>query len=127
MLELLLSTILAFFVPSIVGLITGGSVIINNILFLIVLCLVALISNVVSAKRLCSETIGKSVSDGLKQGLVTSSVTVAAFNLVALVPALRVPFTVISVIPGLAPWVDSFIMSVFYLISNLVSGYIWTC
>jgi hypothetical protein len=127
MLEFFLSTLLIFFVPAVVSTLTMSwrpvlAFIVNNFMFMLALTLVGAMASYVAARRLCDTS---DVKDSLIRGSLTGFITTVCYNIVGYIPTLRVPFAVIGYVPGLKPWVDSFIMSFFYIISNLLLEVGW--
>lgn len=127
MLEFFLSALLVFFLPSVTASITLGwgaimTFIISNLIFLLTLIVLGALSAYISARRQCTTYSAK---DSLMRSSITGFITTLCYGLIGYIPVLRVPFGVIGMIPGLAPWVDSFIMSILYVIPNVLVEAAW--
>lgn len=121
MLETLLATIGVMFTP----MLTEGYV-----FNLIVIVGITVVTNIVRAFRWCRDGKGRfesfGISYGIQKGVLCGVIAMAASMAVSFIPILRVPFTVISFIPGLGSMVDGFVLAVFYLLSYMMIAYpIW--
>jgi hypothetical protein len=120
MIELLLSSLLVFFLPTLANMLTSSlgntlAFIVRNITFLIALAVIGWVAYLINSKRTCSKV---DVSYGFVRGAGMAAVTTFCYTLIGLIPVLRTPFAIIGKIPGLSGWVDSIIMTLVYLIPN---------
>lgn len=129
MIETLLSTLAVMAVPSITSnwAMPGGilgAMFLGYFVNLFLIIVVTVVFNVIRAWRYCDDSVG--VVDGLKKGLLCGTVATVGSIVVTYIPALKLPFTIISLIPGLNSMVDGFVLSVFHLLSYLFIAYpIW--
>ena len=126
MIETLLSAMGVMFTPTIVenlaldqkfelGMVS--SLIAQNGAILGIIVLITLLFNIIRAFRFCPRD---------KKGLLCGIIAMCALVAVGFVPVLKIPFTVIGFIPGLANYVDGFILAVIYLFSYIFFAYpIW--
>lgn len=127
MLEYFLSAVLVFFLPSVTVSLTLGwgavmTFVVSNLIYLLTLIIVGALASYISARRQCTEY---SVKDSFIRSSITGFITTLCYGLMSFIPVLRVPFRIIGMIPGLAPWVDSFIMSFLYVIPNALVELAW--
>lgn len=130
MIESLLSTLGVLFVPDYVAGLTMpggilGEILLSNIVVVLLIALITTIMNMVRAYRYCKEdSLG--IEFGLRKGLTAGTVAVIGSILVGLIPILRLPFTIISFIPGLDTMVSGIVLALCYLIGYYSVAYpIW--
>jgi len=136
MLETLVAFILVMFVPTIIESYTMpgglmGAIVLTKVVTVLAIMLITMLTNISRSYRFCDrdkdgnmESWG--LSYGLKKGLLCGSIAVAGSLAIGFIPILRLPFTVISFIPGVGSMVDGFILSVLYLLSYMIFAYpIW--
>lgn len=135
MFETLLATIGVLFTPTMTKGVSlpGGlvaSMVLGYLLNLAVIVGITLITNIVRALRWCRDDEGNfksfGISYGIKKGILCGCFAIVASIAVAFIPVLRVPFTVISFIPGLGSMIDGFVLAITYLFSYVSIAYpIW--
>jgi hypothetical protein len=99
-------------------------------LYIGIIVLITLLTNIVRALRYCRGEKGEfssfGISYGLKKGLLCGIFAVVGLLATYFIPILRLPFTVASLIPGVGDALDGFIMAIFYLFSYVAIAYpIW--
>ena len=135
MIETLLATIGVFLSPMITesytmpGGLVGG-LLLGKLFTIGIIVLVTVATNIIRAWRYCRDSKGvvqsTGISWGIKKGLLCGIVATIASIIISFIPILRVPFTVISIIPGAESLVDGLILAVFYLLSYVAIAYpIW--
>ena len=135
MLETLLATIGVMLAPILTGgvVLPGGfilSIILGYLMNLGIIIGITIVTNIIRAFRYCRDEKGEfssyGIFNGVKKGLLCGSVAIVASIVVSLIPVLRIPFTIISFIPGLASMIDGFILAFFYLLSYIAIAYpVW--
>jgi hypothetical protein len=130
--ETSLATIGVVFTPMIAGLIQPQSgFIMGTVIKFAIIVVITMITNMVRAYRYCErEKDGKiksyGFSYGIKKGMLCGGIAIGASIIIGFIPILRIPFTIISFIPGLGSVVDGIILALFHLISYLAIAYpIW--
>jgi len=135
MIETLISSILVIFVPGLIEKFSmpGGlmvSMALSKLLTILVIVLITLVTNISKARRFCIDKDGKSkswgISYGIKKGLMCGFIALLFTTIIGIVPILKIPFTLIRIIPFMGEHIDGFILSTFYLLSHILVAYpIW--
>ena len=137
MIETLLSTVGVGFVPKLVegfgqtyGFGMIQSLLVDNGMMFLLIILITTLFNIIRALRFCRGPKGEykstGITYGIKKGIVCGVVSTGAYLVLGLVPFLRIPFTLISLIPGLANATNGIILSIFYMLSYIMFAYpIW--
>ena len=122
MLETIAAIIAVMFIPSLT---VESGIIWRQILQFAIIVSIAMISNFIQSMRLCrtdangakrsiSEVLGKSIMKGLACGFGAMLLSIV----VLFIPALRIPFMVLSFIPDLESVVDGLILAIGYAASS---------
>lgn len=135
MLETLVATIGVMLSPMLTeGLVAPGglvlSMVLGRIVNLSIIVVITVVTNIIRSLRWCRGDDGSVQSYGaefgIKKGIVCGLAALGGAFVVSLIPVLRIPFTVISFIPGLGSLVDGIILAFFYLLSYLMVAHpIW--